>query len=99
LLFVLLFGFKGLRALFLLDGNAPKELPPRISFLSSRTSIGRKFSSFTTNKLDRLTIPVPCKVEGDSSWNPERKFRTELEKSVTEISRDEILTSKRIVKP
>ena len=95
--FILLFSFRGTRVLFRflqLDGNAPEEFPPRISFTSPKAPIAWRLPSFTTNKQDRLTIPVPCEVEGNSSWNPERKFRAELEKSITEICRDEILAAK-----
>ena len=59
--------------------------------MSSRAPIAWGLPSFATNKLDRLTIPIPGEVEGNSSWNLERKFRAELEKSVTEVCRDEIL--------
>jgi len=96
LLFVLFFDFRGLRvfSLFLqLDGNTPEELSPWNSFLISRSFIIRKFPPFTTNKQNRLTIPIPGKVEGDSSWNSECEFWTELEKSVTEVCRNEILMS------
>jgi len=100
LVFILLFDFRGLLVFFLflqLNGNTPEELSPRNSFLISRSFIIRKFPPFTTNKQNRLTVPIPCKVEGDSSWNSERKFWAELEKSVTEVCRDEILTSSGVV--
>lgn len=67
--------FGSFRTLFLflqLDGNAPEELLPWISFLVSRVFIIRELSSFTTYELDRLTIPILGKVKRDSSWNPER---------------------------
>jgi hypothetical protein len=82
-----------------LDGNTPEELTPGITFLGFRTLIVGKFTSFTTYELDRLTIPIPAKVKGDSSWNSERQFRAELEKAITEICCDEILDAKGATNP
>ena len=94
--------FRGLPGLFRflqLDGNTPKELSPRISFLIPRTFIIWKFTSFTTNESDRLAVPILGEVKGDPSRNSERKFWTELEKSVTEVCRNEILMSGGIARP
>jgi hypothetical protein len=74
-----------------LDGNAPEELSPRISFLISGILTVRGLASFTTYKLDRLAVPVPAKVKGDPSWNFEREFWAEFEKPITEIYCDEVL--------
>lgn len=82
-----------------LDGNAPEDLSPRITFLISRMLIVGRVTSFTTHKLDGLTIPVLVEVKGDSSWNFERQFRAEFEKPITEICCDEVLMSTEPLKP
>jgi len=97
LLFVPLFSPRDLRGFFLfrwLNEDAPEYIPPRISFLVSRTPIAWGFPPFATDELDWLTVPILGKVEGDSSWKFERQFRIELEKSITEICCNEILMSR-----
>lgn len=98
MLFTPLFDFRGHYVLLLflqLDGNAPEELSPWITFLMSRLLIVGKDTSFTTYKLDRLTVPILGKVKGDSTWNSERQFWAKFEKPITEIRRDEVLMQTR----
>ena len=96
MLFIPFFNFRGNQVLLLflqLDGNAPVELSPWITFLTSRMLIVGMLTSFTTYELDGLTVPVLAKVKGDSSRNSERQFGAEFKKPITEIGRDEILIS------
>jgi hypothetical protein len=86
-------GLQALLALLQLNGDTPEELSPWVLSLVSRVSIIRKLTSFAAYKLDRLAVPVFGKVEGNSSWEPERQFRVEFKKTITEICRNEILMS------